>query len=101
MNEKSFSLMKDGAFFVNTSRGGTVCEEALLNALKSGKLSGAAIDVLTKEPMSEDCVLLDAPNLIITPHSAWAPYTTRKRLLKLVADNLNAFLNGNPQNKVN
>lgn len=101
MNEKSFSLMKDGAFFVNTSRGGTVCEEALLNALKSGKLSGAAVDVLTKEPMSKDCVLLDAPNLIITPHSAWAPYTTRKRLLKLVENNLSAFLSGKPQNKVN
>lgn len=101
MNEKSFSLMKDGAFFVNTSRGGTVCEKALLNALKSGKLSGAAVDVLTKEPMSKDCVLLDAPNLIITPHSAWAPYTTRKRLLKLVANNLEAFLSGNPRNKVN
>lgn len=101
MNEKSFSLMKDGAFFVNTSRGGTVCEEALLNALKSGKLSGAAVDVLTKEPMSKECVLFNAPNLIITPHSAWAPYTTRKRLLKLVADNLSAFLNGKTQNKVN
>jgi glycerate dehydrogenase len=101
MNEKSFSLMKDSAFFVNTSRGGTVCEKGLLNALKSGKLSGAAVDVLTKEPMSKDCVLLDAPNLIITPHSAWAPYTTRKRLLKLVANNLSAFLSGKPQNKVN
>lgn len=101
MNEKSFALMKEGAFLVNTSRGGTVCEKALLEALKNGKLSGAAIDVLNKEPMSEDCKLFGAPNLIITPHSAWAPYTTRVRLLNLVAENLKAFINGNPKNVVN
>lgn len=101
MNNETFSIMKDGAFFINTSRGGTVDENALLEALKSEKLSGAAIDVLTNEPMKKDCVLFGAPNLIITPHSAWAPLTTRKRLLKLVADNLSAFLNGKPINVVN
>ncbi len=101
MNKETFSLMKNGAFFINTSRGGTVDENALLEVLESGKLSGAAIDVLTSEPMREDCVLFGAPNLIITPHSAWAPLTTRKRLLKLVADNLSAFLNNKPINVVN
>ncbi len=100
MNKEAFSQMKDGAFFINTSRGGTVDEEALLNALISGKLSGAAIDVLKIEPMSKDCALFGAPNLIITPHSSWTPLTTRKRLITLVADNLSAFLNGKPINVV-
>ena len=100
MNEKSFSMMKDGTFFINTSRGGTVDEQALFNALESGKLSGAAVDVLKQEPMSKTCVLADAKNLYITPHTAWAPLTTRKRLLKIVADNIEAYLKGEPQNKV-
>lgn len=101
MNSGSFAKMKDGAFFINTSRGGTVDENALLCALKSGKLSGAAVDVLKQEPMSSNCVLKDAPNLIITPHSAWGPLDTRRRLVELVAENLAAYLNGRPQNVVN
>lgn len=100
MNTEAFGKMKKGAFFINTSRGGVVDENALLEALKSDQLSGAAIDVLTKEPMSEACVLADAPNIIITPHSAWSPLSTRKRLVKLVAENLTAFLNGKPKSVV-
>lgn len=99
-NDKTFSKMKDGAFFINTSRGGVVDENALLNALKSGKLSGAAIDVLDKEPMAKDCVLLGAPNLIITPHTAWAPLATRQRLLDIVKSNLKSFLQGEKQNRI-
>lgn len=99
-NEETFNKCKDGAFFINTARGGVVDEYALCNALKSGKLSGAAVDVLKTEPMSEDCPLLDAPNLIITPHTAWAPLTTRKRLLDIVTDNIKAFLEGKPKNNV-
>jgi len=100
MNNETFAKMKDGAFFINTSRGGTVDEQALFDALESGKLSGAAVDVLKQEPMNKECVLANAKNLIITPHTAWAPLTTRKRLLQIVADNIIAFLNGNPQNKI-
>jgi len=100
MNSDTFSKMKNGAFFINTSRGGTVDEQALFNALKSGHLSGAAVDVLKTEPMEKDSVLADAPNLIITPHTAWSPLTTRKRLLKIVTDNITAFLEGKPQNKI-
>lgn len=100
MNAESFSKMKRGAFFINTSRGGVVDEQALYDALKSGWLSGAALDVLKQEPMSNTCVLANAPNIIITPHSAWAPLTTRKRLVELVAENLKAFLNSKPQNVV-
>lgn len=100
MNAEAFAKMKDGAFFINTSRGGTVDENALYDALSSGKLSGAAVDVLKKEPMSKDCPLDKAPNLIITPHTSWAPLTTRKRLLGIVESNIEAFLKGAPQNKI-
>ena len=99
-NRDTFDKMKDGAYFINTARGGIVNESDLAEALISGKLSGAAIDVLTEEPMSKNCVLKGAPNLIITPHTAWAPLETRKRLLGIVEDNIKAFLNGNTKNKV-
>ena len=100
MNENTFNICKNGAFFINTSRGGTVNEYALLSALESGKLSGAAVDVLTSEPMDKDCPLFKAPNIIITPHSAWSAYETRARLVAQVADNLKAFLDGKPQNVI-
>lgn len=100
MNSESFSKCKDGAFFINTSRGGTVDEVALRDALESGKLSGAAVDVVKKEPMSADCPLYGAKNIIITPHTAWAPLATRKRLLNIVTDNIDAFLQGMPKNNV-
>ena len=99
-NKETFSKMKDGVFFINTARGGVVNERDLVNALNTGKLSGAAIDVLTEEPMHKDCILKGVPNLIITPHTAWAPLSTRERLLRIVEDNIIAFLNGSPKNKV-
>lgn len=100
MNETAFSKMKKGAFFINTSRGGVVDEQALYEALNSGHLSGAAVDVLKEEPMAEDCVLYDAKNITITPHTAWAPLATRKRLVSLVTENLRAFLNGEEVNNL-
>ncbi|MBQ2933550.1 MAG: D-2-hydroxyacid dehydrogenase [Clostridia bacterium] len=99
-NKETFSKMKDGVFFINTARGGVVNERDLVDALNTGKLSGAAIDVLTEEPMHKDCILKGVPNLIITPHTAWAPLSTRERLLRIVEDNIIAFLNGSPKNKV-
>lgn len=99
-NANAFSKMRDGAYFINTARGGIVNELDLANALKSGKLSGAAIDVLSHEPMTPDCMLKGIPNLIITPHTAWAPLTTRQRLLKIVENNIISFLKGTPQNVV-
>ena len=99
-NKDTFSKMHDGAFFINTARGGVVNESDLADALVSGKLSGAAIDVLNQEPMAKDCCLLGAPNLIITPHTAWAPLATRQRLLHIVEDNIKAFLDGTPKNVV-
>lgn len=100
MNKPAFSKMKDGAFFINTSRGGTVDELALAEALNTDKLSGAAVDVLKSEPMAADCPLLKAKNIIITPHTAWAALTTRQRLIDIAADNLNSFLKGYIKNNV-
>ena len=100
MNRDAFAKFKDGAFFINTSRGGVVDEYALADALNSGKLSGAAVDVLKQEPMSKYCPLLQAKNIIITPHTSWAPLATRQRLVNIVADNVRAYLNGNTQNDV-
>lgn len=100
-DEKSFTKMKKGAYFINTARGGVINEQALFDALSSGQLSGAAIDVLTSEPMREDCVLLNAPNITITPHIAWAPLETRQRLLSIVSENVSSFIAGTPKNVVN
>lgn len=99
-NKETFARMKRGALFVNTARGGVVVEQDLFDALQSGHLGGACIDVLRVEPMEEDCVLMKAKNCIITPHVAWAPLETRQRLMGIVADNIRNFLNGTPTNVV-
>ena len=92
--------MKDGAVLINTARGGLVDEEALAAALRRGKLRAAGLDVLQSEPMASDCPLLGLPNCHITPHVAWAPEETRERLMQIVTENLKAFLEGTPRNRV-
>lgn len=99
-DREAFAKCRDGAVFINTARGGVVIERDLREALESGKLAGAGIDVLTAEPMAEDCCLLGAPNLVITPHVAWSPYETRLRLMDIVEANLRNFLEGHPTNVV-
>lgn len=101
INKKTIAKMKDGILFLNTSRGGLVNEQDLADALKSGKIAAAAIDVVTKEPVQADNPLLRAPNCTITPHMAWAPLESRRRLLECVAGNIAAFLEGHPRNVVN
>ena len=101
VNAEFISKMKDGAYLINTARGGLVDEQALCDALVSGKLAAAAVDVVSAEPMKQNNPLLNAPNCIITPHIAWAPKESRQRLLDCVVDNIRAFLDGNPQNVVN
>lgn len=96
----AFGKCKPGAYFINTSRGGVVVEEALRDAVLSGRLSGAGLDVLTKEPMDKNCVLLGVKGITFTPHVAWAPYETRLRLMDIVADNLQNFLDGHPTHVV-
>lgn len=100
-DEKAFAKMKDGAIFINTARGAIMDEIALKNALESGKLAYAGIDVLEIEPMDKDCPICGVKNCFITPHIAWAPMETRERLMGIVCDNLRYFLSGSPKNVVN
>lgn len=100
INERTLSLMKEGSLLINTSRGGVIDEPALANALKKGKPAAAGLDVLTLEPMREDCVLRGLDNCYITPHIAWAPKETRDRLIGMVADNVKGYLCGNIINNV-
>ena len=93
---KLFARCKKGAYFINTARGGVVDEAALRDAVESGQLSGAGLDVLTDEPMRPDCVLRDVKGITFTPHVAWAPLETRARLLRIVEDNLKNWLDGRP-----
>lgn len=97
----SISKMKNGAMLVNTARGPLVDENALARALNEGRLRGAALDVVSQEPIAEDSPLLHCDNCILTPHIAWAPVESRQRLLNTVAENIRAYLNGTPQNIVN
>ena len=101
INKDNISKMKDGAMIINTSRGPLVVEKDLTEALNSGKLAGAALDVVSTEPIEKTNELFKAKNCIITPHIAWAPTESRSRLMNMAVENLNAFLNGTPQNVVN
>ena len=101
INKDTIAIMQDGAILINTARGGLLDEEAVKDALIRGKLSAAAVDVVSQEPMQPDNPLLSAPNCIITPHMAWAPTESRQRLLDCVVENIRSFLAGNPQNVVN
>lgn len=101
INKESISQMKDGVMIVNTSRGPLINEQDLVDALESRKVAGAAVDVVSSEPVKADNPLLKAKNCIITPHIAWAPKESRSRLMDIAVDNLGAFLKGNPVNVVN
>ncbi|HJP82703.1 MAG TPA: D-2-hydroxyacid dehydrogenase [Fimbriimonadaceae bacterium] len=100
INRVSISRMKKGSFLVNTSRGGLIVEADLAEALRSGYIAGAAVDVLSVEPPTEDNPLFAAPNCIITPHIAWATRAARQRLMDVVVSNLDAWLKGNATNVV-
>ena len=100
INKHNLSLMKSTAYFINTGRGGLVEELDLKNALLSGQIAGAGLDVLSQEPPPKDHLLLNVPNCLITPHHAWATKASRERLIQIVADNIKGFLNGALQNVV-
>lgn len=97
---ETIARMKDGAILINTSRGPLVDEAALREALRSGKLYGAAVDVVSTEPVQPDNPLLGLENCLITPHIAWAPRESRQRLMDIAVENLRCFLRGAPQNVV-
>ena len=97
----AIAKMKDGAILLNTARGPLVDETALRAALESGKLRAAACDVISQEPMKANNPLKDAPNCIVTPHMAWAPIESRKRIQDCTERSIRAFLDGKPINTVN
>ena len=101
INKESLSLMKKSAYLINTARGGFVVEKELADCLNAGGIAGYAADVLLQEPMAADNPLLKAKNCVITPHIAWAPLETRKRLQGIAEENLKAWLGGKPINVVN
>lgn len=98
---ETIAKMRDGAWIINTARGGLIDENDLAEAVKSGKIAGVGLDVLTEEPPVNSSPLIGLNNVIITPHIAWAPLESRKRLLQVTVDNINAYKSGNPQNVVN
>jgi glycerate dehydrogenase len=104
MNEKSLALMKPSAFLINTARGALVDEPALIQALRTKRIAGAAVDVISQEPPPADHPMITAakelPNLIVTPHTAWSAREARVRLLNEVKENIAAFLRGQPKNLV-
>jgi glycerate dehydrogenase len=101
INKDNISKMKDGVMIINNSRGPLVVEKDLAEALNSGKVAGAALDVVSSEPIKADNPLLKAKNCIITPHISWAPVESRKRLMDIAVDNLEKFITGKPVNVVN
>ena len=101
INKDTIARMKDGVMLINNSRGALVVEQDLADALNSGKVAAAAVDVVRGEPIREDNPLLHAKNCLITPHISWAPKESRQRIIDCTEANIRAFLAGKPQNVVN
>ncbi len=101
VNRELLGQMRRTAFLINTSRGGLVNEPDLADALCADQIAGAAVDVVSEEPISVDNPLLSAPNCLITPHMAWSSLAARQRLMRTTAENVAAFLAGRPINVVN
>jgi glycerate dehydrogenase len=101
INKDNIAKMKDGVMIINNSRGQLIVEEDLRDALNSGKVAGAACDVVSAEPIKADNPLLQAKNIIITPHISWASKESRQRLMDIAVDNLTRFLAGHSKNVVN
>ena len=101
INKDNIAKMKDGVIILNNSRGPLIIEQDLADALDSGKVYAAGIDVVSTEPIKGDNPLLAAKNCIITPHISWAPKESRQRLMNIAVDNLDAFIKGTPKNVVN
>lgn len=101
INKQTLSQMKDGAILLNTARGPLLNEHDVADALACGKLRGAAVDVVSFEPMRADNPLLCAPNCIITPHMAWSPIEARQRIIDITAQNIRLYLDKKPINVVN
>ncbi|MDR2178076.1 MAG: D-2-hydroxyacid dehydrogenase [Treponema sp.] len=101
INKTAIEKMKDGVILINNSRGPLIVEQDLADALNSGKIYAAGLDVVSTEPITGDSPLLTAKNCIITPHISWAPKESRARLMDIAVKNLDAFMRGNPIHVVN
>ncbi len=101
INKSTIQKMKDGVILLNTARGPVLVEEDVKAALESGKISAAAVDVVSTEPIKEDNPLYTAPNCIITPHIAWASKECREKIVHITSQNIQGYLNGTLQNVVN
>jgi len=101
VNVEMLGLMKSEAVLINTARGGLVNEADLAGALNEGRIAGAAVDVVSAEPITQDNPLLTAKNCIVTPHIAWATLSARRRLMQTTVENIEAFLKGEPANVIN
>ena len=101
INKDTIAKMKDGVMIINNTRGPLIVEQDLRDALDSGKVAGAAVDVVSTEPIQMDNPLIGAKNVIITPHISWAPKESRQRLMDIAVDNLKYYVDGKPQNVVN
>ena len=101
INKNNIAKMKDGVIILNNSRGPLIVEQDLCDALNSGKVYAAGLDVVSTEPIKTDNPLLKAKNCIITPHISWAPKESRQRLMDIAVENLAQFIKGTPVNVVN
>ena len=101
INKASIAKMKDGVILINNARGQLIDEQDVADALNSGKIAAAGLDVVYTEPIKADNPLLKAKNCIITPHISWAPKESRQRIMDITVDNVKAYHDGKPQNVVN
>ena len=101
INKENIAKMKDGVILLNNARGQLINEQDVADALNSGKIGAAGLDVVYTEPILDDNPLLGAKNCIITPHISWAPKESRQRIMDITVSNVKAFMEGKPINIVN
>jgi glycerate dehydrogenase len=100
INRRTLAMMKPTAYVINTARGALIDEEALIEAVRTGVIAGAGLDVQEVEPLDDASPLFTMDDVIITPHMGWRGLETRQRLVAMIGDNIRAFSEGHPINRV-